>query len=129
MVSSCHYQFKDGSNFFVQANFKPEKKDIALKLIDEEINKLNEKINEREFNKAKKKILSSFACEAETVSSISETIGDYMTKLNDIKPIEDYLKIVDKMTIDDLLQISRKYINLDFVTVSILLPNINEKDN
>ncbi|UKI42178.1 MAG: insulinase family protein [Candidatus Melainabacteria bacterium] len=60
MVSSCNYQFKDGSNFFVQANFKPEKKDIALKLIDEEINKLNEKINEREFNKAKKKILSSF---------------------------------------------------------------------
>ena len=129
MVSSCNYQFKDGSNFFVQANFKPEKKDIALKLIDEEINKLNEKINEREFNKAKKKILSSFACEAETVSSISETIGDYMTKLNDIKPIEDYLKIVDKMTIDDLLQISREYINLDFVTVSILLPNKNEKDN
>ncbi|UKI42919.1 MAG: hypothetical protein L6V95_04145 [Candidatus Melainabacteria bacterium] len=79
--------------------------------------------------KPRKKFSLLFACEAETVSSISETIGDYMTKLNDIKPIEDYLKIVDKMTIDDLLQISREYINLDFVTVLFCYPIKNEKDN
>ena len=33
MVNSEHYQFKDGNNFFIQANFKPEKKEEALNLL------------------------------------------------------------------------------------------------
>ena len=127
MVSSCHYQFKDGSNFFIQANFKPEKKELAIELINNEIRKINEMITQKEFNKARKKLISSFASDAETVSSIAETIGDYMTKLNDIKPVNDYLKMVNNLSIENLIEVAKKYINLDFATISVLMPDKNKK--
>ena len=72
MANAEHYQFKDGNNFFVQANFKPEKKDIAIDLVKKEIeNLLVTPISEEELAKAKKKIKSRFAYAAETVSVLA----------------------------------------------------------
>lgn len=123
MINSEHYQFRDGNNFFVQANFKPEKKDLALELVKGEINGLlTRKITEEELQKAKKKIKSRFAQEAETVSEIGETIGYYMTVCDDLKLIEDYLKDVNDITVEDLETTIRKYLNLDNAVISILMP-------
>ena len=123
MINSEHYQFRDGNNFFVQANFKPEKKDLALELVKEEINGLlTRKISEDELQKAKKKIKSRFAQEAETVSEIGETIGYYMTVCEDLKLIEDYLKDVNDITVEDLENTIKKYLNLDNAVISILMP-------
>lgn len=123
MINSEHYQFRDGNNFFVQANFKPEKKDLALELVKEEINGLlTRKISEDELQKAKKKIKSRFAQEAETVSEIGETIGYYMTVCEDLKLIEDYLKDVNDITVEDLGNTIKKYLNLNNAVISILMP-------
>ena len=123
MINSEHYQFRDGNNFFVQANFKPEKKDLALELVKEEINGLlTRKISEDELQKAKKKIKSRFAQEAETVSEIRETIGYYMTVCEDLKLIEDYLKDVNDITVEDLENTIKKYLNLNNAVISILMP-------
>lgn len=124
MVANAeHYQFKDGNNFFIQANFKPEKKDIAIKLVKEEIsNLINNKISEEELEKAKKKIKSRFAYAAETVSEIGETIGYYMTVCEDLKLIEDYLKDLDAITISDLENIVKRYLNINNAVISILEP-------
>lgn len=124
MVANAeHYQFKDGNNFFIQANFKPEKKDIAIKLVKEEIsNLINKKISEEELEKAKKKIKSRFAYAAETVSEIGETIGYYMTVCEDLKLIEDYLKDLDAITISDLENTVKKYLNINNAVISILEP-------
>ena len=123
MINSEHYQFRDGNNFFVQANFKPEKKDFALELVKGEINGLlSKKITEEELQKAKKKIKSRFAQEAETVSEIGETIGYYMTVCDDLKLIEDYLKDVNDITVEDLETTIKKYLNLDNAVISILMP-------
>ena len=123
MANAEHYQFKDGNNFFVQANFKPEKRDIAIGLVKKEIeNLLNNKITEDELEKAKKKTKSRFAYAAETVSEIGETIGYYMTVCEDLKLIENYLKAVEDITIDDLENTIRKYLSLDNAVISILEP-------
>lgn len=123
MVSSEHYQFKDGNNFFVQANFKPDKKDIALELIKKEItNLLDNPISREELLKAKKKIKSRFAFSAETVSEIGETIGYYMTVCDDLKLIEDYLKDVENITVSDLENSIKTYLNLNNAVISVLEP-------
>ncbi len=123
LANAEHYQFKDGNNFFVQANFKPEKKDVAIKLVKEEIaNLINNKISEEELEKAKKKIKSRFAYAAETVSEIGETIGYYMTVCEDLKLIEDYLKDLDAITISDLEETVKKYLNINNAVISILEP-------
>ncbi len=123
MANAEHYQFKDGNNFFVQANFKPEKRDIAIELVKKEIqNLITNRITEDELEKAKKKIKSRFAYSAETVSEIGETIGYYMTVCEDLKLIENYLTDVEDITVDDLENTIRKYLSLDNAVISILEP-------
>ena len=38
MIDAENYSFRDGSNFFVQANFNPEYKEKAIELVKEELN-------------------------------------------------------------------------------------------
>ena len=124
MANAEHYQFKDGNNFFVQANFKPEKRDKAIELVKKEIeNLLTNKITEEELEKAKKKIKSRFAFSAETVSEIGETIGYYMTVCEDLKLIENYLKNVEDITIDNLENTIKKYLSLNNAVISLLEPS------
>lgn len=123
MANAEHYQFKDGNNFFIQANFKPEKRELALELIKKEIESLiTNRITVEELEKAKKKTKSRFAFAAETVSEIGETIGYYMTVCEDLKLIENYLKDVEEITIEDLENTVKKYLNLDNAVISILEP-------
>ena len=123
MIDSEHYQFKDGNNFFIQANFKPDAKDKCLQLVKDEVeNLLKNKITEDELAKAKKKTKSKFAFAAETVSEIGETIGYYMTVCEDLKLVEDYLKDLEEITIADLEDTIRKYLDLNNAVISVLLP-------
>lgn len=127
MVSAEHYQFKDGNNFFIQANFKPEKREMAIELIKKEIaNLLNSKISEEELEKAKNKIKSRFAYAAETVSEIGETIGYYMTVCEDLKLIENYLNDVKAITVDDIEKTANKYLNINNAVISILEPETDK---
>lgn len=123
LANAEHYQFKDGNNFFVQANFKPDKAQKALELVKNEINNLLcNKISDEELAKAKKKIKSRFACEAETVSEIGENIGYYMTVCENLKLVEDYLKDLEEITVDDLENTIKKYLNLKNAVISLLNP-------
>lgn len=123
VINAEHYQFKDGDNFFIQANLKPDKKNVAIDLIKNEITKLqSDFVTTNEFLKAKKKIKSQFAHNAETVSEIGETIGYYTTVCNDLKLIEDYLKILEEISIEYLQEVANKYLNIDNASISILLP-------
>ena len=123
MISSEHYQFKDGNNFFIQANCKPEKKDEAIKLVEKELRGLLEvPITEAEMLKAKKKIKSRFAYSAETVSEIGETIGYYTTVCEKLELIEEYLNDLESISLDDLNSTIEKYLNLNNSVLSILVP-------
>lgn len=125
MANAEHYQFKDGNNFFIQANFKPEKKDIALELIKKEVSDLlDNRITSDELAKAKKKIKSRFAFAAETVSEIGENIGYYMTVCEDLKLVEDYLKDLNEISIEDLENTIRNYLNIDNAVVSLVVPEV-----
>lgn len=123
IVSTDHYHFRDGSNFFVQANFKPEHKDKAIELVKEQIKAMyEEKISEKEFKKAVKKLKVRFAESSETVSEIAETIGYYMTVCNGLELIDSYLATLENITIEDVQDISKKYLDINKATVSVLMP-------
>lgn len=127
MVNAEHYQFKEGNNFFVQANFKPEKKEVALKQIEEQIDLLlKENVTDEELQKAKKKIKSQFAFNAETVSEIGETIGYYMTVCDGLEQVEQYLDVLEHITAEDLKKCANKYLSINHASISILLPNSQE---
>jgi len=123
MINSEHYQFKDGDNFFVQANFNNDYKEKAIELVKKELAGLIEnKITEEELNKAKKRIKSRFAYAAETVSEIGETIGYYMTVCDDLGLIEEYLTDLNSITVSDLENTIKTYLSVDNAVISVLLP-------
>lgn len=122
-VDSTHYQFRDGNNFFIQANFRPESKEVVIDLIKKELkNLLEQKITAEELMKAKKKTKSRFAENAETVSEIGETIGYYMTVCSDLKLVEEYLKDLENITIEDLEASVQKYLDINNAVISVLMP-------
>ena len=123
MINSEHYQFKDGNNFFIQGNFKPESKELAVNLIKQELtNLLTNPITEAELLKSKKKTKSRLAYSAETVSEIGETIGYYTTVCDNLKLIEDYLNDLESITIEDLNTAIKTYLNINNAVISILMP-------
>ena len=122
IIDTDHYQFRDGNNFFVEANFRPDKKDEAIEMIKKEIESIKSTITEKEFNKAVKKTKSKFAYNAETVSEIGDTIGTYMTVCNDLSLVEDYLDILNGLTIEDVQDAAKRYLNINNAVISVLLP-------
>ena len=122
-VGTDYYQFRDGNNFFVEANFKPEKKDEAIEQLKQEIDKIKTSITEREFKKAVKKTKAQFANNAETVSEIADTIGSYMTVCNNLVLIEDYLDILSNLTIEDAQDAAKRYLNINNAVISVLMPS------
>ena len=122
LIDAENYTFRDGCNFFIQANFNPEYKEKSIELIKKEIEKVKENITERELEKAKKKLKSRFACEVETVSDIGETIGYYMTVCDDLSLAEEYIPICESITTIDLQEAAKKYLDLNHVVISVLRP-------
>jgi len=123
IVATDFYNFKDGGTFFVQANFKADKKDEAVKLLKLEIEKLSGgDISEKEFSKAKKKLQVRFAEGAETVSDIAENIGYYMTVCNDLDLVESYLDDLNAYQLSDLKEVAKKYLAYSNSVTTVLIP-------
>lgn len=123
IITSDYYSFRDGSNFFVQANFAPEKKETAIEMLKLELKNLVEgEIKENEFIKAKKKLKVNFAESAETVSDIGETAGYYLTVCSNLELVEEYLEMLESFTIEDLKDILKKYLPVEHATISVLMP-------
>lgn len=121
MVGSDQYHFRDGNTFFVQANFQPEHKEKAIKDIKKEIEALSA-ISEDELKKAKKKLKIRFADTAETVSEIGETIGYYLTVCDDLGLFTDYLNIMENISVADVQNVVKNYLNINKATISVLIP-------
>ena len=123
VVSCDFYSFRDGGNFFIQANFKPDYKNEAIELIKEQVNELIKNgITENELKKAKKKLKACFAENSETVSDIADTIGYYMTVCNNLECVEEYVETIDKITTEEIRQAAEKYLDLNHAVISVLMP-------
>ncbi len=120
-IDTCHYQFKDGDNFFIEANFDPTFKDEVISEVKNEVNLLS-KISEEELNKAKKRLKVNFAESAETVSEIADTIGHYMTVMEDVALANEYLKALDEIDTNYIENVVKKYLTNDKCSISILMP-------
>lgn len=123
VISTDYYHFRDGGNMFIQANFKSEAKDEAIKLITEQINKMcSDGITERELKKAKKKLKASFAESSETVSDIAENIGFYMTVCGKLECVEEYINAIEDITLEEVNACIKKYLDIKHAVIATLMP-------
>lgn len=120
-IDSCHYQFKDGDNFFIEANFDPNHVDKAIVELKEHLKELT-KISLEELNKAKKRAKVNFVQDSEMVGDIADSIGYWISVVEDIKQADIYLKTLDEIDCKYLENIAKKYLMPEMTSVSILLP-------
>ena len=123
-VETSQYRFRDGNTFFIEANFEPDKKDEAVKLIKEQVQILQEEgITDNELIMAKKKLKTRFAESVETVSEIGDSIGYYMTVCSGLEQAKEYVELLDKISKEDVKEAAKYYLSLNSYSLSILLPN------
>ena len=120
-LESCHYQFKDGDNFLIEANFDADKKDVVIEELKTQLDNLN-KINETELEKAKKRAKVNFAQESEMVSDIADAIGYWMSVCEDITLANKYLDTLNEIDCKYLEEIAKKYLSKEKLSISLLLP-------
>ena len=121
-LESCHYQFRDGDNFFVEANFDATKKDIVVDELKKHLKGL-EKITQEEFKKAKKRAIVNFVQDSELVADIADSIGYWVSVCDDISLADKYLSTLENIDCAYLEEIARKYLSPEYVSVSLILPN------
>ena len=123
-IETSQYRFRDGNTFFIEANFEPDKKDEAIKLIKEQIKLIqDEGISDNEFVMAKKRLKTRFAESVETVSEIGDSIGYYMTVCNGLEQAKEYVDLLDKISKEDVKEAAKYYLSLNSYSLSILLPH------
>ena len=120
-VESCHYQFRDGDNFFIEANFDAQKKDVVIDELKNQLKNL-QNITDEEFQKAKKRAKVNFVQDTEMVADIADSIGYWVSVCDDITLADKYLATLNNIDSKYLEDIANKYLNPDNVSVSVLLP-------
>ena len=127
-VESCHYQFRDGDNFFIEANFDADKKDLVIEDLKLQLKSL-EKIEEKEFIKAKKRAKVNFVQDTELVADIADSIGYWVSVCDDITLADKYISTLEEINCAYLEEIAKKYLNPDFSGISLLLPSSFKEEN
>ena len=127
-IESCHYQFRDGDNFFIEANFDADKKDVVIGELKNHLKEL-EVINESELQKAKKRAKVNFVQESEMVADIADSIGYWVSVCDDISQANKYLKTLDEIDCGYLSEIAKKYLSPEFVSISLLMPESYKKES
>ena len=59
---------------------------------------------------------------SETVSDIGENIGFYMTVCENLEFVEEYINVIEQITLDDIKEVAQKYLDINHATISVLMP-------
>jgi len=119
---------KDPYLFFISATAFPGKdiKDVEEALYAEIEKIKKEPPSEREVQKAKNQIESSFIMEQDSIDTEAMKYGTF-EMLGDWRLIDKYLESIRKVTPEDVVRVAKKYLNEDNRTVGILVPTKSEK--
>jgi len=116
--------FKLGNTFYIQGNFIHPDKEVALNQVYAEIDKLlhDEPVTQQELTNAQKKLKVDFAETSETTSGIAETIGEALTVVEDLRYYTDYLSVVETITLAEVHQAAKTYLDRSKAYTSVLVP-------
>lgn len=114
---------KDGFLFFIVASIRDNQKiEEVEKIIREEIEKIKYEIpSDNEIEKAKNQVESSFLFSQDSVFGQALILGKFEI-IGNWKMMEKYKQEIVKISGNDLLDVAKKYLNEDNLTVGILLP-------
>jgi len=126
-VYSFLSNFVDTGLFSVYAGLNPNQFDQVYSLILKEISDFKrEKITETQLVKIKEQLKSNFILSLESSSSRASNIGRSMLILNKVNEVDDIIRKVDKITLEQVYVLIDKIFNLDNLSVSVVGRNIEK---
>ncbi len=134
-ISAGNYSQKDSGLFYIYATSEPSKEKEVECAIISELQKIKEgKFDPGALTRAKNQIKTDTYYSRESISNISDDLGYDFTFSNDVNYYENYLKNIDKVTKDDIVNAAKKYLILDKYAISIVRPakidsNVKEISN
>lgn len=122
-VDTGNYSQKDSGIFYVSMLLAPKNEDEAIKALIFELSKIQKgDFNKELLDKAKNQIKTDTYYSRESISNISGDLGYDFTFINDINYYENYLKNIEKVSVQDVIQVAKKYLTLDRYALSIVRP-------
>lgn len=116
------YDGLDGTgDFFVYASGDPEKLDTIWETIAKEIHGLRDSLDESDLEKLRSKMITSSTLGSERPSDRMQRLGRLWTMTGSYIPLEDELKLISAVTIDDVRAVCDEY-PLSSCTLGKLLP-------
>ena len=122
-IASSNSTYKDDGIFYISANFVPENYQQLENEIFNSIEQLKtEGVSQEQVNIAKNMIERETYFARESVSSIAQEIGYTFVTTGDTKFYENYLNNIKKVSVSDVNNVLKKYLDKNKSAVSIILP-------
>lgn len=128
-ANSSHYQ--DTGEFSAYAGVPVNKAEDAIKVILEELNKIttsNHGITEKELSKAKSFFKGHMALSMESTKAINYFLGHEEIKGGKLRIIEEVFENIDKVQIDEVVEIAKQIIKPERINLAIVGPYENKDE-
>ena len=121
MVTAYNMQMKDPGVFLIMAMCNPGvQAESVEKEILSELDRLKKgDVTQQELDKLKINAKADFIYSLEDSSNVASLFGDYLAKGN-LKPLLEYEDKLDKLTVEEIRRVARKYFDSNYSTTVIL---------
>jgi predicted Zn-dependent peptidase len=114
--------YADSGVFAIYAATGENKAAEMMPVICDEIMKLQLGIGEHELQRSKNQIKASLLMSRESSSSIAEWIGRHLLNYNRYKPAAEIAALIDAVTIEDIIRVSKSFAEKQNITLAALGP-------
>ena len=121
-VHSWLGEYKDTGSITIYAGCEPESANLVAQLCLEEFEKLINSIDDDELNKGKQMVKGHILLSSEDSRSVSSWLGAQELLLGEITSIEDTLKKIDMVTVDDIKKIGERLFQPNKATLAAVGP-------
>ena len=128
-VYGYNMELTDPGVFLIMAMCSPEAniEDLEKEILIQLEKLKNGEVTQAELDKVKINTKAEFIYSLESSSSVAGLYGDYYVKGN-IKPLLEYEEKLDKITVEDIKRIAKKYFNHNFSTTMLLKKHEEPKE-
>ena len=123
MITASYPTHKRDALFSVFATLEYEKKDDVIEAVYEIMrNLIEDKVSRDELDKAKRMLSSHYAFEHETTSGRASEIGFYYNLTGDTEFEKNYLKNINQVTREDIIDYMGRYMKPENANIFIVKP-------
>lgn len=122
-VSAANYSQKDSGLFYIYSTLEPQYEKQVISEIVKELNKIQQgNLDENALKRAKNLIKTDIYYSRESISNITEELGYNFTFSTNENYYDDYIKNIEKVTKQDVINAAKKYLDTNKYIVSSVRP-------